>query len=129
MTKLLIGLLGAGVIATGGYAAATSVDADPASTVSLPAATSSSGTTTADTAEDAPRPLRPGARHDDGRRRGHLRPVRRGRACERPALHGRSPCRRRRRRPQRRRRRRRRRRSGHSAAGDDDRSGSNSGKG
>jgi hypothetical protein len=53
MTKLLIGLLGAGVIATGGYAAATSVDADPARTVSLPEATSTSGTTTADTAEDA----------------------------------------------------------------------------
>ena len=49
MTKLLIGLLGAGVIATGGYAAATSVDADPARTVSLPGATSTGGTTTGDT--------------------------------------------------------------------------------
>ena len=49
MTKLLIGLLGAGVIATGGYAAATSVDADPARTVSLPGATSTGDTTTADT--------------------------------------------------------------------------------
>ena len=39
MTKLLIGLLGAGVVATGGYAAASSLDADPARTVSLPAAT------------------------------------------------------------------------------------------
>ena len=48
MTKLLIGLLGAGVIATGGYAAATSVDADPARTVSLPGATSTGDTTTAD---------------------------------------------------------------------------------
>ena len=49
MTKLLIGLLGAGVIATGGYAAATGVDADPARTVSLPGATSTGETTTADT--------------------------------------------------------------------------------
>ena len=49
MTKLLIGLLGAGVIATGGYAAATSVDADPARTVSLPGATSTDEATTADT--------------------------------------------------------------------------------
>ncbi len=49
MTKLLIGLLGAGVIATGGYAAATSVDADPARTVSLPGATSTGETTTAGT--------------------------------------------------------------------------------
>ena len=47
MTKLLIGLLGAGVIATGGYAAATSVDADPARTVSLPAATSTDATSPA----------------------------------------------------------------------------------
>ena len=49
MTKLLIGLLGAGVIATGGYAAATSVDTDPARTVSLPGATSTGDTTTAGT--------------------------------------------------------------------------------
>ena len=49
MTKLLIGLLGAGVIATAGYAAATSVDADPARTVSLPGATTSDDTTTAGT--------------------------------------------------------------------------------
>ena len=46
MTKLLIGLLGAGVIATAGYAAATSVDTDPARTVSLPGATTSDDTTT-----------------------------------------------------------------------------------
>ena len=52
MTKLLIGLLGAGVIATGGYAAATSVDTDPARTVSLPAATSTGETTTAATTAD-----------------------------------------------------------------------------
>lgn len=49
MTKLLIGLLGAGVVATGGYAAASSLDADPARTVSLPAATSTDGTTTTGT--------------------------------------------------------------------------------
>ena len=52
MTKLLIGLLGAGVIATGGYAAATSVDTEPARTVSLPAATSTGETTTAATTTD-----------------------------------------------------------------------------
>jgi len=46
MTKLLIGLLGAGVIATAGYAAATSVDTDPARTVSLPGATTNDDTTT-----------------------------------------------------------------------------------
>ena len=58
MTKLLIGLLGAGVIATAGYAAATSVDTDPARTVSLPGATTgddttTAGTTTADTTNAA----------------------------------------------------------------------------
>ena len=46
MTKLLIGLLGAGVIATGGYAAATGLETDPARTVSLPGATSTEDTTT-----------------------------------------------------------------------------------
>ena len=50
ITKLLIGLLGAGVIATAGYAAATSVDTDPARTVSLPGATTNDDTTTANTA-------------------------------------------------------------------------------
>ena len=51
MRKLLIGLLGAGVLATGGYAAAAGLDdADPARTVSLPAATTGGGTTTDDTA-------------------------------------------------------------------------------
>ena len=49
MTKLLIGLLVAGVIATAGYAAATSVDTDPARTVSLPGATTNDDTTTAGT--------------------------------------------------------------------------------
>ncbi len=49
MTKLLIGLLGAGVIATGGYAAATGLETDPARTVSLPGATSTEDTTTAAT--------------------------------------------------------------------------------
>ena len=74
MTKLLIGLLGAGVIATGGYAAATSVDADPARTVSLPGATSTGETTTAatttaaTTTDDAPAPAPAQAqtRTDDG---------------------------------------------------------------
>ena len=46
MTKLLIGLLGAGVIATGGYAAATGLETDPARTVSLPGATSTEDTAT-----------------------------------------------------------------------------------
>ena len=49
MRNLLIGLLGAGVLATAGYAAAAGLDdADPARTVSLPAATTG-GTTTVDT--------------------------------------------------------------------------------
>jgi hypothetical protein len=47
ITKLLIGLLGAGVIATGGYAAASGLeDSQPARTVSLPGATSTDDTTT-----------------------------------------------------------------------------------
>jgi hypothetical protein len=46
MTKLLIGLLGAGVLATGGWAAATGLDSEPARTVSLPGATTSDDTTT-----------------------------------------------------------------------------------
>lgn len=47
MTKLVIGLLGAAVLATGGYAAATGVDSDPVSTISLPHATDgTTGTTT-----------------------------------------------------------------------------------
>ena len=53
MTKLLIGLLGAGVIATGGYAAATGLETDPARTVSLPGATSTEDTTTTTTATSA----------------------------------------------------------------------------
>ena len=75
MTKLLIGLLGAGVIATGGYAAATGLETDPARTVSLPGATST---------EDTATTTRP---HDNRRSERHLRPVRRGRAPERSALH------------------------------------------
>ena len=55
MTKLLIGLLGAGVIATGGYAAATGLETDPVRTVSLPGATSTEDTTTTATSA-APRP-------------------------------------------------------------------------
>lgn len=54
MTKLLISLLGAGVLATGGWAAASGLgDAEPARTVSLPAATetTTSAVTTA-TVED-----------------------------------------------------------------------------
>ena len=46
MTKLLIGLLGAGVIATGGYAATSGLETDPARIVSLPGATSTEDTTT-----------------------------------------------------------------------------------
>ncbi len=45
MTKLLIGLLGGAVLATGGYAAASGLDdAQPARTVSLPGATTSDDT-------------------------------------------------------------------------------------
>jgi hypothetical protein len=46
MTKLMISLLGAGVLATGGYAAANGLQSDPARTVSLPAATSTNDDTT-----------------------------------------------------------------------------------
>jgi hypothetical protein len=53
MTKLLIGLLGAGVIATGGYAAASGLDTEPARTVSLPGATSTGDTTTSATTTTA----------------------------------------------------------------------------
>ena len=53
MNKVLIGLLGAGMIATGGYGAATGIDdSAPARTVSLPGATTAD-TTTADTATTA----------------------------------------------------------------------------
>ena len=165
MTKLLISLLGAGAIATAGYAAAASVDTDPARTVSLPGATTNDDTatatittaaTTTDGVEDVSGPCdeaehrndprcagtgspgpSSGSGGDDCRRRRarrRLRPVRRGRAPERPELH--------RRRDHRRRRSRRPRattgnddrggedRSGHgSGGGEDDRSGSNSGKG
>lgn len=51
MNKLLIGLLGAGVIATGGYTAASGLaDSQPARTVSLPGAATADDTTTATTA-------------------------------------------------------------------------------
>ena len=47
MKKLLIGLIGTAVLATGGYAAASGLDdPQPARTVSLPAATTSDDTTT-----------------------------------------------------------------------------------
>jgi hypothetical protein len=51
MTKLLIGLLGAAVVATGGYAAATGLETEPARTVSLPTGTdgTTDGTTTGET--------------------------------------------------------------------------------
>ena len=48
MTKFLVGVLGAGVLATGGWATASGLgDADPVRTVSLPGATSTGETTTA----------------------------------------------------------------------------------
>jgi hypothetical protein len=50
MKKLLIGLLGATVLGTGGYAAASGLDdAQPARTVSIPAATTIEDTTTQST--------------------------------------------------------------------------------
>lgn len=68
MTKLLIGLLGAGVVATGGYAAASGLDADPARTVSLPAATSTDDTTTAaTTVEDVSGPCDEAEHRNDPR--------------------------------------------------------------
>ncbi|HUP33255.1 MAG TPA: hypothetical protein VM184_09510 [Gaiellaceae bacterium] len=46
MRSLLIGLVGAAVIGTGGYAAASGLDdAEPARTISLPGATTGDGTT------------------------------------------------------------------------------------
>ena len=50
MRNLLIGLLGAAVLGTGGYAAASGFDdAGPARTVSLPGATTAAGATTTTT--------------------------------------------------------------------------------
>ena len=50
MRNLLIGLVGAAVIGTGGYAAASGLDeAEPARTVSLPGVTTGEGTTTTGT--------------------------------------------------------------------------------
>src|SRR5687767_7510159 len=55
MTKLLISLLGAGVLATGGWAAASGLDdSQPARTVSLPGATSTDDTTTGTTTAATP---------------------------------------------------------------------------
>ena len=117
MTKLLIGLLGAGVIATAGYAAATSVDTDPARTVSLPGATTSDDTTTvgATTAATTNAPTTDGVEDisgpcDEAEHRNDPR-------CPGGAAgydHGSDDD-----------------RSGHGSGGDDgeDRSGSNSGKG
>lgn len=51
MTKLLVGLLGAAAIGTGGYAAASGLDADPARTVSLQVATTADTTTDGTTTE------------------------------------------------------------------------------
>ena len=74
MTKLLIGLLGAGVIATGGYAAASGVDADPARTVSLPAATTEA-TTATDTVEDVSGPCDEAEHRNDPRCTGASSPA------------------------------------------------------
>jgi hypothetical protein len=55
MTKLLISLLGAGVLATGGWAAASGLDdSQPARTVSLPGATNTDETTTGTTTAATP---------------------------------------------------------------------------
>lgn len=72
MKKLVIGLLGAGVAATGGYAAASSLDADPARTVSLPAAattddTTAAATTAATTVEDVSGPCDEAEHRNDPR--------------------------------------------------------------
>ena len=77
MTKLLIGLLGAGVLATGGWAAATGLDSEPARIVSLPGATSTgeattgattSGTTTGETTtQDISGPCDEAEHRDDPR--------------------------------------------------------------
>lgn len=49
MTKLLMTLLGAGVLAVGGYAASSGLETDPARTASLPGATGTDETTTGTT--------------------------------------------------------------------------------
>ena len=74
MRNLLIGLLGAAVLGTGGYAAASGLDdADPARTVSLPGATTAAGTTTTtgttttDEAEDVSGPCDEAEHADDPR--------------------------------------------------------------
>ena len=72
--KIVIGLLAAAILGTGGFAFAAGVDdTQPARTVSLP------GTTTAATdRRDDDRRHRGrerAGRDDDGERRGHLRPV------------------------------------------------------
>jgi hypothetical protein len=72
--KIVIGLLAAAILGTGGFAfAAGADDTQPARTVSLP------GTTTAATAcgNDRRHRDRERAGHDDDRRR-HLGPLRRG---------------------------------------------------
>jgi hypothetical protein len=52
MRNLLIALVGAAVLGTGGYAAASGLDdADPARTISLPGATTGAGETTTTTGE------------------------------------------------------------------------------
>lgn len=74
MRNLLIGLLGAAVLGTGGYAAASGLDdAGPARTVSLPGATTAAGattttgTTTTDEADDVSGPCDEAEHADDPR--------------------------------------------------------------
>ena len=65
MTKLLISLLGAGVLATGGWAAASGLDdSQPARTVSLPGATSTDDTTTGTTTATTTAATTTGDHHD-----------------------------------------------------------------
>jgi hypothetical protein len=115
ITKLLIGLFAAGVIATAGWAAATSVDTDPARTVSLPGATTSATTAaaTTDEAEDISGPCDEAEHRNDPRCTGGATADDRADEDARgdDARGGDD-------------------RSGHGpGGGDDDRSGSNSGKG
>ncbi len=86
--KLMIGLLAAAILGTGGFAFAAGLDdSQQARTVSLPGVSTSDDTTTAATTTDDI--VIGNARGDDDRQRRHLRAVRRGRARERSAVHGR----------------------------------------
>lgn len=67
MTKLLITLLGAGVLAVGGYAASSGLDSDPTRTVSLPGASIEETTTATTTVGDVSGPCDEAENRNDAR--------------------------------------------------------------